>query len=166
MVVDLRFARALDGALVMQRVLLESPYAKDVHRNREYLRECMQHSFACKEAPFASHRFYTDVLNDDKPAERAQGIEAGLLWGECADKTVVYADFGVSDGMKLGILRAVDCGRRIVFRWLHDARGEAEGEPLVIAALEGRMPYVPDERSCSPCTCADCGPLPVEWRRG
>lgn len=58
------------------------------------------------------------VLDDDRPEERAIGIEAGLNWGEVADATVVYADLGVSKGMEHGIERAASVGRPVEFRRL------------------------------------------------
>ena len=57
-------------------------------------------------------------LDDTDPAERALGIEAGLVWGELADATVVYADHGISAGMQLGIDRARAEGRPVEIRRL------------------------------------------------
>lgn len=104
----------------MKRVIIESPYAGDVARNIAYARAAMRDCIHRNEAPFASHLLYTQdgVLDDDTPIERALGIEAGLLWGACADMTVVYADFGVTAGMELGIARARAAGRPVEFRWL------------------------------------------------
>ncbi len=48
--------------------------------------------------------------------ERDFGIAAGLLWAACAEKSVVYLDFGMSWGMKLGIVDAIKCGRAIEAR--------------------------------------------------
>jgi hypothetical protein len=72
------------------------------------------------EAPFASHALYTQpgVLDDGKPDERGRGIQAGFCWGAKADATVVYADLGVSEGMKRGIEDASLEGRRVEFRTL------------------------------------------------
>jgi hypothetical protein len=72
------------------------------------------------EAPFASHGLYTQpgVLNDNVPEERALGIEAGLLWGAQAEKTVVYTDRGISGGMTYGIKNAEAAGRPVEYRIL------------------------------------------------
>lgn len=108
----------------MERVIVESPYGSDsdlkVYENEEYLRACMADCFKRKEAPFASHGLYTQpgVLDDRDPEERKLGIEAGLIWGQLADKTVVYVDKGISRGMIQGILRAQKEGRHIEFRSL------------------------------------------------
>jgi len=102
----------------MRRVILESPYAGDVLRNLAYARACMLDSLGKGEAPMASHLLYTQVLDDSDPAERGQGIAAGLAWGAVADATVVYLDRGVSSGMVLGIENATSAGRPVVYRRL------------------------------------------------
>ncbi len=38
--------------------------------------------------------------------DRAVGIVAGLAWTALAQRVVVYEDFGISKGMRLGIARA------------------------------------------------------------
>ena len=104
----------------MKRVLIESPYAGDVEHNLRYLRAAMADCLRRGEAPYASHALYTQpgVLDDTVPAERALGIEAGLIWGRQADVTVVYTDLGISDGMKIGIERAYREGRPVTHRSL------------------------------------------------
>ena len=104
----------------MTPVLLESPYAGDVNRNVAYARACMRDCFRRGEAPFASHLLYTQpgVLDDTDGAERALGIEAGLVWGRHAAYTVVYTDLGITDGMRQGIARALHEGRAVHYRQL------------------------------------------------
>jgi hypothetical protein len=101
-----------------KRVYLESPFAGDRERNAAYLKACMLDSLRRGEAPFASHALYTQFLDDDVPADRELGINAGLVWGETAELTVVYTDLGVSPGMQLGIERARSAGRPIEERSL------------------------------------------------
>lgn len=105
----------------MIKVIIESPYAGDVERNEHYARLCMKDSFNKGEAPFASHLLYTqpNVLDDTIADERSLGIDAGLLWGTCADKTVVYTDLGISNGMKYGIENADKAGRPIEYRTIN-----------------------------------------------
>lgn len=105
----------------MKRVILESPYAGDVEKNKVYARACMRDSLVRGEAPFASHLLYTQegVLDDTKESERNLGIEAGLLWGEAAELTVVYCDYGISGGMRLGIERAEKVKRPVEYRRLY-----------------------------------------------
>lgn len=103
-------------------VLLESPYAGDVDINIEYARKCMRDCFERGEAPFASHLLYTQdgILNDLIPEERMQGINAGLVWGDNAEKTVVYTDLGISRGMEYGIENARITNRPIEYRNLKE----------------------------------------------
>lgn len=99
-------------------VILESPYAGDVERNVAYARRCVRDSLLRGEAPIASHPLYTQpgILNDTVPAERAQGIAAGLAWRFVADRTVVYTDHGISEGMKAGIAAAEAAFKPVEFR--------------------------------------------------
>lgn len=101
-------------------VLIESPYAGDVERNLRYVRACMKDCLLRGEAPYASHALYTQpgVLDDTIPVERELGIHAGLAWGICAEKTVVYEDLGMSRGMEYGIENAKKNYRPIEFRRL------------------------------------------------
>lgn len=85
----------------MQLVILESPYAGEVEQNVAYARRAMHDCLQRGEAPIASHLLYTQpgVLDDEVPAERALGIEAGLAWRAVAHKAVFYVDRGWSGGM-------------------------------------------------------------------
>lgn len=111
------------SALPMRLVILESPYAGNVEQNVEYARRCVRDSLMRGEAPIASHLLYTQpgILDDDVPAERAQGIDAGLAWRRVADASVVYVDFGISRGMQYGIEAAQKAGRPVEYRRLRDA---------------------------------------------
>ena len=104
----------------MKFVVLESPYAGDVERNRRYANECIRDSIYRGEAPLASHLLYTEALNDDDPYERRLGIEAGLEIGKFAVMTVVYIDYGISRGMQYGIDRAEKEQRLVEYRCLYD----------------------------------------------
>ncbi len=102
----------------MIRVALESPFAGDIAKNIEYARKCMADCLKRGEAPLASHLLYTQdgILDDDIPEERALGIEAGFVWGEQAEKVVVYQDLGISGGMQLGIDKATVRGIPVEYR--------------------------------------------------
>lgn len=108
-------------------VLIESPFAAHTPERRalhdRYLRAALRDSLNRGEAPFASHALYPlpGVLDDDVPEERERGIAAGLAWGTCASRTVVYWDLGVTRGMKQGIARAAAEGRPIDYRKLPPA---------------------------------------------
>ena len=100
----------------MKLVVIESPYANNIERNVLYLKRVVIDCLARGEAPFASHLLYTQVLNDNIPAERALGMEAGFAWSKKAELTVVYGDYGISEGMELGIAEADAVGRRVEYR--------------------------------------------------
>ncbi len=102
----------------LERVIVESPYAGDIEANVNYARACARECLEKDEAPFLSHLLYTQpgILRDEVPEERQWGIDAGLVWGEVAQKTVVYQDLGMSNGMKYGIKNAERAGRPIEYR--------------------------------------------------
>jgi len=104
----------------MRLVILESPYAGDILKNIQYARRCVRDSLLRGESPIASHLLYTQdsILNDTIPAERQLGIDAGLAWKVVAEATVVYADLGITDGMKYGIAQAKKLGLKIEIRYL------------------------------------------------
>lgn len=102
----------------MRRVILESPYAGDIERNINYARLAVRDSLLRNESPIASHLLYTQpgILKDEILIERQLGINAGLAWGNFADATVVYMDYGISKGMQFGINNATKCNRIIEYR--------------------------------------------------
>ena len=105
-------------------VVVESPYAgkieEEIENNVSYARACMRDCFLRGEFPFASHLLSTQpgVLDDKNSEERKLGIDAGLEWVKVAEATIVYTDLGISEGMKLGIERAVEDGRVVEYREL------------------------------------------------
>lgn len=115
----------------MRLVVLESPYAASSQpaspfaasareTNVRYARACLADCLRRGEAPIAPHLLYTQpgVLDDTVPAERAQGIAAGLAWAAHADVSVVYVDLGISRGMEQGIANARAAGRPVEERSL------------------------------------------------
>jgi len=102
----------------MRLVVVESPFAGDSERNIIYARRAMHDCIKRDEAPFASHLLYTQpgILDDNIPHERTRGIEAGLAWGSKADAIIIYEDYGISDGMKMGISRARAANRPVEHR--------------------------------------------------
>ncbi len=104
-------------------VIIESPFKGNTPaeeaENIAYAKEVMRDSLYRGEAPFASHLLYPQMLDDANKHERRMGIEAGLLIGRLADRTVVYTDRGISPGMKQGIKRAKDEGRPVEYRSLY-----------------------------------------------
>lgn len=86
-------------------VVIESPYngasAAEISFHVRYARACIAHSLSLGEAPIASHLLHTQpgILDDKIPAERQQGIDAGLAWAHRADAMVFCTDLGWSNGM-------------------------------------------------------------------
>lgn len=102
----------------MRRVIIESPYAGEVERNKIYLRDAVLDCLSRGESPYASHGFFTSFLDDNNPAERKTGIDAGLAWSKAAELVVLYLDFGMSSGMKYALARHVQAARPIEARLL------------------------------------------------
>ncbi len=99
-------------------VIIESPFSGDVEKNVAYARACVRDSVLRGEAPIASHLLFTQpgILDDNVPAERTLGINAGHAWLIVSDFMAVYCGLGISPGMRLGIERAEEAGLGIVFR--------------------------------------------------
>lgn len=102
----------------MKKVIIESPYAGDVDQNIMYARRLILDALLREEAPIASHLLYTQpgILNDNNLGERDLGIRAGLAWGACAEYTIVGTDYGITEGMKIGMAQANSEGRAIIYR--------------------------------------------------
>lgn len=109
-------------------VILESPFAADspggVDIHVGYAQRCMLHSLTLGEAPFLSHLLYTQVLEDSDKEQRTMGIQAGFAWRKAAHKTVVYTDYGISEGMQQGINHAIGIGHLIEYRSLYGNKTE------------------------------------------
>lgn len=94
-------------------VAIESPFDAangcSIKDHLTYARRCMHDSIHNhNEAPIASHLLYTQpgILDDNVPGERTLGMECGFDWNTHAETVLVYEDYGISDGMLTGILRA------------------------------------------------------------
>jgi len=120
----------------MLRTIVESPYAGNVEVNLRYLRACMRDCLLRGEAPFASHGLYTQegVLDDGVLNERTLGIDAGFAWRRGADKTAVYTDLGISNGMRLGIADAIRLEHTIEHRSLGAAWRGPKVKPRTIGS--------------------------------
>ncbi len=102
------------------RIILESPWAGNVEENRLYAKACLKDILYRREAPFAPHLLYPQVLDKFIEEERQMGIEAGFAWSEVAELCTVYTDYGISEGMIRGIARAESFGIEVVRRSLKD----------------------------------------------
>lgn len=139
-------------------ILIESPFSaptmpKLVH-NVQYALLAVRDSLSRGEAPYASHLFYTQMLDDNNAVERQHGIDAGLTIGHYAQQSAVYNDFGISSGMEYGIKTAKDANRQVITRSLFpDAKSRQEAveqmleeyshhdlpTPEVLEAIYGRI---------------------------
>ena len=130
-----------------KRTLVETPYRGDQQKNELYCRLACRHSISEMEAPYASHIFYTQMLDDGRATERDYGIKCGLYWGTQAEQTVVYTDLGTSQGMQLGISAAEHVGRPVIRRTLPGwqniekafDRRRSSRNALILAALVNAM---------------------------
>ena len=94
-------------------VILESPYRGGDPKYKRYLERCIADSIARGEAPFASHKMYTEALDDAVREQRELGMALGFVWRRSARRTVVYEDYGVSPGMQEGIDDATAIGQEV-----------------------------------------------------
>jgi len=83
----------------VKRVLILSPFKGDIAANVEYAWRCVIDSMQRGEAPWASHLFYTQIMNDSNPAQRSLGFQCEEAWLRAADLVAVYTDRGMSSGM-------------------------------------------------------------------
>lgn len=108
----------------MKLVVIESPLnapnRAEIEINKAYARRAMLDSLKRGEAPYASHLLFDQpgLLDDLNKKERNLGMRAGFAWGERADLIAVYADLGISDGMRRGIERALEHGQQVTYRYL------------------------------------------------
>jgi N6-adenosine-specific RNA methylase IME4 len=116
--VDICFKREIgEMAYITSCVVVESPYAGNIKRNLHYLNACFTDCLMRGESPIASHKLFADVCCGQGP-ERQVGIEAGVMWGSCANYVVAYVDFGVTDGMKKAIEAYKEMGMKVEYRSL------------------------------------------------
>lgn len=103
-------------------VVIESPFSaptdKEITRNVYYAMLAVRDSLGKGEAPYASHLFFTQLLDDSLENERILGIDAGLAVTANAKSTIIYADLGISTGMQYGMEVAERLNRKIIKRYL------------------------------------------------
>jgi hypothetical protein len=103
----------------MKPVIIESPYAGDVERNRAYLNAAILDCLRRGETPYASHKMLVDSLDDLIEEERNAGIHAGFAMAEALGATtarVFYIDHGMSGGMRCGLEHAEKLGQPVTYR--------------------------------------------------
>lgn len=125
------FSAPQGGLNPRKLVMIESPFADKnpdtMRRNVDYAKKSMIDSVMFhQEAPMLSHLLYTQVLDEDDAVHRDQGINAGLAWRSAANKTIVYKDLGISNGMRYGIEAAQNSGNPVEFRSLKTCGHETQ----------------------------------------
>lgn len=109
----------------MRLVIIESPYTGDIEANVAYARRAVRDCLLRGEAPIASHLIYTQpgIFSDEIPLERQFGILAHHAWIAKADASIIYADKGISAGMKQGLQVAQNLGKTVEYRFLDGMHG-------------------------------------------
>lgn len=122
-----RLVLKLIGKYMSPLVIIESPYSGNVDENVRYARECVRDCLLRGESPFASHLLYTQpgVLDDNVPIERKLGMSSGWEWYRNADKCVVYADLGITGGMKDGVRAANEHWVPVETRYIRNGSNKA-----------------------------------------
>ena len=88
-----------------------SPYRGEVKRNKEYARELTRKAIDNGFVPVTVHLYLTEALDDNKPDERAKGMEAGQTILDNCKFILVGNRYGISEGMASEISRAFDKGK-------------------------------------------------------
>mgnify|MGYP003587245416 CR=1 FL=1 len=138
--------------------VIESPFSaptiEGLVHNVQYTMLAVRDSLNRGEAPYASHLFYTQMLDDNSDVERQLGMDAGLTICRHAEQSAAYVDLGTSHGMKYGIGAAKKVGRAVVERYLFPQSSTPDEihllvqqeyekhdmpSPEIIAAIYGRI---------------------------
>lgn len=88
-----------------------SPYRGEVKRNKDYARELTRKAIDNGFVPVTVHLYLTEALDDNKPDERAKGMEAGQTILDNCKFILVGNRYGISEGMASEISRAFDKGK-------------------------------------------------------
>lgn len=76
-----------------------SPYRGDIENNVAYAQKLVKHALQLGYAPICPHLYLTQVLDDNNPQEREQGLRAGLELLSVCDVIIVGSTYGISEGM-------------------------------------------------------------------
>lgn len=79
-----------------------SPYrgsAGQIIKNIEYARELTKKALEMGFTPITPHLYLTQVLNDEIPSERKQGLEAGHVILQTCETMIIGTRYGISEGM-------------------------------------------------------------------
>lgn len=128
----------------MKRAIIESPYKgnspEERAANTEYARKCCAHAISLGFVPFASHLFFPQFLDEDKPEDRKLGIEMGYDFWEKADVVLFYMDRGMSPGMEKALAKAFVEGANVRKMYLSAQAGEKVPDEVARFAPPKRQP--------------------------
>lgn len=79
-------------------VYIASPLSGDVEKNLEFARKACRFAIEQEVTPFAPHLLYTQMLDDNSPADRQLGIEMGSQMLGLCDELWLCGD-RISAGM-------------------------------------------------------------------
>lgn len=99
----------------MELVYVCSPYRGDVRLHKEYARLIAKTVIDGGCIPIVPHLYITEVLNDNIPADREQGMKMCLELVERCSFVMVGERFGITDGMKREIEKAKSCNKMVVY---------------------------------------------------
>ena len=85
---------------MIKRIVVVSPYSGKTVLHKVYLQTCIDYVIEKGHAPFAGHYIYPNFLNDEEEEQRELGMKLGWAWGIVANECWVFADYGISAGMK------------------------------------------------------------------
>ena len=97
----------------MKRVYICSPLRGDIKGNIEKAKKYCKLAIKMGYLPIAPHVYFTQFLDDRRPAERAQGLQFGLDLLNICDEIWVFG--AASEGMKTEIDMADDLNMEIRF---------------------------------------------------
>ena len=104
-----------------------SPYRGDVARNVQYAQELTGRAVRKGLVPITPHLYITQALDDNDPAERAMGMEAGLRLLEPCECIMIGGRYGISEGMRYEIEQAHKMGKNFSFADCGKLNGKDEG---------------------------------------
>lgn len=116
----------------MKLVYICSPYAGEIERNIQFVRDACYYAMKQNCAPVAVHLLYPQLLDDTIAAEREAGIRMGLRVLVSCDEVWVCGD-RISSGMEREIAEAKHMGLPI--RYV----GESEIQMAVCLLQESKL---------------------------
>jgi len=104
-----------------------SPYRGNTARNVAYAQELTRRAVCTSHIPITPHLYITQALDDNDPAERALGMEAGLHLLEPCKYIMIGGRYGLSEGMRHEIERAHRLGKTFLYELGMNLTGEEVG---------------------------------------